>query len=115
MHRPNDPHRLPYHHHQPFTQQTKHKQPKKHHNQDLAYWSSWALTHWLALAASGALCAAAGRYPFAHSSPALMLAFYWLLAAALVSYAYAMSALFPTARVAGTAAQLVYAASMAPG
>ncbi|GBF94218.1 hypothetical protein Rsub_06488 [Raphidocelis subcapitata] len=82
---------------------------------DAAYWCSWALTHWTVLAASGALCTLAGLYPFSHSAPALMLAFYWLLAGALVAFAYAAGALFGTARVAGTAAQLIYALSMIPG
>jgi hypothetical protein len=83
--------------------------------QDAAYWGSWALTHWAVLAASGALCTLAGLYPFSHSDPALMLAFYWLLAAALVAFAYAAGALFGAARVAGTASQLLYALSMIPG
>ena len=44
-----------------------------------------------------------------------MLAFYWLFGAALVSFAYCISTVFSTARVAGTACQLIYAASMVPG
>ncbi|PNG99270.1 ATP-binding cassette sub-family A member 5, partial [Tetrabaena socialis] len=80
-----------------------------------AYWASWGLTHWTLLALSGALCAAAGTYPFANSSAAIMLAFFWLYAAALVSYSYTLSTLFTSSRVAGTAAQLLYALSMLPG
>ncbi len=80
-----------------------------------AYWGSWALTHWLLLAASGALCAAAGAYPFSNSSTLVMLGFFWLYGAALVSYSYAMSTLFSSSRVAGTASQLLYALSMLPG
>lgn len=44
-----------------------------------------------------------------------MLSFYWLFAGALVACGYAVSTLFNTSRVAGTAAQLIYAASMVPG
>ncbi|KXZ53111.1 hypothetical protein GPECTOR_7g1001 [Gonium pectorale] len=80
-----------------------------------AYWASWGLTHWTLLALSGALCAVAGTYPFASSSPWLMLAFFWLYGAALVSYSYAMSTMFSSSRVAGTASQLLYALSMLPG
>ncbi|KAG2483446.1 hypothetical protein HYH03_017700 [Edaphochlamys debaryana] len=80
-----------------------------------SYWASWALTHWALLALSGALCAAAGTYPFANSNVWLMLAFFWLYAAALVAYSYCMSTLFASSRVAGTASQLVYALSMLPG
>lgn len=35
--------------------------------QDGAYWLSWFLTHFAGMAASGALCALIGLYPFAHS------------------------------------------------
>lgn len=89
--------------------------PPSHQPQDAAYWGSWAATHWPALAASGALCTAAGLYPFARSAPLLMLSFYWLFAAALVAAGYAAAALFSTARVAGTAVQFMYALSMIPG
>ncbi|KAI8469139.1 MAG: hypothetical protein J3K34DRAFT_522412 [Monoraphidium minutum] len=82
---------------------------------EAAYWASWGLTHWAALAVSGALCAAAGAYPFEHSDVTIMLAFYWLFGASLVAFGYALSALFSAARVAGTAVQLIYAASMVPG
>lgn len=44
-----------------------------------------------------------------------MLGFFWLYGAALVSYSYAMSTLFSSSRVAGTASQLLYALSMLPG
>jgi hypothetical protein len=44
-----------------------------------------------------------------------MLAFYWLYGAALVAFGYAVSTLFSTSRVAGTASQLIYAVSMVPG
>jgi hypothetical protein len=54
-------------------------------------------------------------YPFAHTSFALMLAFFWLYSAAIVSYSYALSALFNSSRVAGTASQLAYALAMLPG
>ena len=41
--------------------------------QDGAYWGSWFLTHWAGMAASGALCALVGLYPFAHSRRAAAL------------------------------------------
>ncbi len=44
-----------------------------------------------------------------------MLAFYWALAAALVAWAYALTPLLPSTRVAGSAAQLAYVAAMLPG
>jgi hypothetical protein len=104
---------------EPGTARPPHVLPARHPThrppQEAAYWSSWALTHWAALAVSGALCTLAGLYPFAHSAPGLMLAFYWLFAAALVAAGYAVSTLFSTSRVAGTACQLVYALSMIPG
>ncbi|KAF8072728.1 Abca17 [Scenedesmus sp. PABB004] len=56
-----------------------------------------------------------GLYPFAHSSLWVMLAFYWLFAAALIAFSYALSTLFAASRVAGTATQLIYALSMIPG
>lgn len=83
--------------------------------QDAAYWCSWALTHWLSLGTAGSLCAAVGLYPFGRSSLVLMLAFYWALAAALVAWAYALTPLLPSTRVAGSAAQLAYVAAMLPG
>jgi ATP-binding cassette subfamily A (ABC1) protein 1/ATP-binding cassette subfamily A (ABC1) protein 3 len=90
--------------------------PHTHHpHQDAAYWSSWALTHWVTLATSGLLCAAVGWYPFRHSSLALMAAFYCLFSAALISYSYWLSTWFSSSRVAGTATQFVYALSMLPG
>lgn len=83
--------------------------------QDGAYYASWALTHWATLAASGLLCALAGMYPFRYSSLAVMVAFFWLFAAALVAASYFLATLFATSRVAGTATQLIYALSMIPG
>eukprot|EP00882_Tetradesmus_deserticola_P028933 GHRQ01032270.1.p1 GENE.GHRQ01032270.1~~GHRQ01032270.1.p1 ORF type:complete len:121 (-),score=17.43 GHRQ01032270.1:81-443(-) len=44
-----------------------------------------------------------------------MTAFYWLFAAALISFSYFLSTLFTASRVAGTATQLLYALSMIPG
>lgn len=83
--------------------------------QEAAYWCSWSLTHWITLAASGLLCALVGLYPFRHSSFGLMLAFYWMFSAALISFSYFLSTLFTASRVAGTATQLIYALSMIPG
>lgn len=83
--------------------------------QEAAYWWSWSVTHWLTLAASGLLCAAVGLYPFQHSAFGLMLAFYWLFSAALISFSYFLSTLFSASRVAGTATQFIYALSMIPG
>lgn len=83
--------------------------------QEAAYWWSWSVTHWLTLAASGLLCGLVGLYPFRHSSFALMLAFYWLFSAALISFSYFLSTLFSASRVAGTATQFIYALSMIPG
>ncbi|KAF6260985.1 hypothetical protein COO60DRAFT_831207 [Scenedesmus sp. NREL 46B-D3] len=82
---------------------------------EAAYWCSWSLTHWLTLATSGLLCALVGLYPFRHSSLAIMVAFYWLFSAALISFSYFLSTLFTASRVAGTATQLIYALSMVPG
>lgn len=82
---------------------------------DGAYWASWALAHWAVMAASGALCALVGLYPFRHTSFALMLAFYWLLSAALVGFAYCLSTLFASTRVAGPMTALLYALAMLPG
>jgi hypothetical protein len=82
---------------------------------ETAYWGSWAATHWATLAASGLLCALAGTYPFQHTSLAIMVAFFWLFAAALVAFSYCLSTLFSSSRVAGTATQLLYALSMMPG
>ncbi len=84
-------------------------------SQEGAYWASWALTHWATLAASGALCAFVGLYPFQNSSFALMLAFYWLFSASLISFSYFLSTLFSASRVAGSATQFIYALSMIPG
>lgn len=83
--------------------------------QEAAYWWSWSVTHWLTLAASGLLCAVVGLYPFRHSAFGLMLAFYWLFSAALISFSYFLSTLFSASRVAGTATQFIYALSMIPG
>lgn len=82
---------------------------------DGPYWASWALTHAGGAAVSGLLCAGVGLYPFRHTSFALMLAFYWLVSAALLAWAYAVSTLFQRARVAGTAAAVIYAVAMTPG
>eukprot|EP00879_Flechtneria_rotunda_P027764 GHRR01029755.1.p1 GENE.GHRR01029755.1~~GHRR01029755.1.p1 ORF type:complete len:493 (+),score=163.44 GHRR01029755.1:105-1583(+) len=82
---------------------------------EAAYWWSWSLTHWLTLAVSGLLCDLVGLYPFRHSSFGVMLAFYWLFSAALISFSYFLSTLFSASRVAGTATQFIYALSMIPG
>ncbi len=85
------------------------------HLQDPAYWASWAISHWSTMAVSGVLCAIVGTYPFSHSSASVLLAFYWLVAAALISYAYALSTLFSKSRIAGTSTAVLYAVSMIPG
>ena len=53
---------------------------------DLSFWTSWAVTHWSTLAASGLLCTAMCAYPFPSSSLLLLALFFMLLAAALVSF-----------------------------
>ena len=83
--------------------------------QDGAYWSAWALTHWSSLALSGLLCAAIARYPFPHTSFGLMLLLLWLVAAALLAFAYFLSTLFAKSRVAGMASAMLYAVAMVPG
>ncbi|KAK9828547.1 hypothetical protein WJX72_000707 [[Myrmecia] bisecta] len=82
---------------------------------DAAYWASWAITHFSTLALSGLLCALIGLYPFTHSDVWLMLAFFWLVAAALISFSYFLSTLFSTSRVAGMATAVIYVVSMVPG
>ena len=83
--------------------------------QDAAYWCSWALSHFATLAASMLLCAIISLYPFRHSSFTVLLAILWLVAAALIAFAYFMSTLFSTSRVAGIAAAMLYSLSMVPG
>ena len=83
--------------------------------QDGAYWGAWALTHWASLAVSGLLCAIIARYPFPHTDFGLMLLLLWLTAAALLAFAYFLSALFAKARVAGMASAMLYAVAMVPG
>lgn len=80
-----------------------------------AYWSSWALTHFSTMAVSGILCAVIGLYPFRHSSFAIMLSFYWLLACSLISFSYFLSTIFSKSRVAGTVTAVLYALAMVPG
>ncbi|GAX84392.1 hypothetical protein CEUSTIGMA_g11814.t1 [Chlamydomonas eustigma] len=82
---------------------------------DLPYWLSWALTHWTTLMVSGLICTAMCAYPFPKTSSVLLAAFFGLLSAALISFSYFLSTLFPTARIAGTAAQLAYAMAVLPG
>ena len=53
---------------------------------DLSFWTSWAVTHWSTLTASGLLCSAMCAYPFPSSSLLLLALFFMLLAAALVSF-----------------------------
>ena len=67
------------------------------------------------MAVSGVLCALVGTYPFSHSSATVLLAFYWLVALALISFAYFLSTLFSKSRIAGTATTVIYAVSMVPG
>ena len=83
--------------------------------QDAAYWCSWALSHFATLAASMLLCAVISLYPFRHSSFTVLLAILWLVAAALIAFAYFMGTLFSTSRVAGIAAAMLYSLSMVPG
>eukprot|EP00891_Asterochloris_glomerata_P006032 jgi/Astpho2/6032/e_gw1.00084.157.1_t len=80
-----------------------------------AYWSSWALTHFAVMAASGTICATIGLYPFRHSSFVIMVAFFWLVACALLSFAYFLSTLFSKSRIATTAVALLYSVAMMPG
>lgn len=83
--------------------------------QDGAYWLSWAITHWTTWAISGALCTLVSIFPFPASDPSVLLAFLWLAAAALVAFAYALSTLFSTSRVAGMVAVLSYSLAVIPG
>ena len=83
--------------------------------QDPAYWASWTITHFSNMALSGLLCALVGLYPFSHSSAGVLLLFYWLVALALISFAYCLSTLFSKSRVAGTATAVIYAICMVPG
>lgn len=83
--------------------------------QDPAYWASWTITHFSNMALSGLLCALVGMYPFSHSSAGVLLLFYWLVALALISFAYCLSTLFSKSRVAGTATAVIYAVCMVPG
>ena len=83
--------------------------------QGFAYWSSWALTHFAVMAASGTICATIGLYPFRHSSFVIMVAFFWLVACALLSFAYFLSTLFSKSRIATTAVALLYSVAMMPG
>ena len=84
-------------------------------DQDPAYWASWTITHFSNMAVSGVLCALVGTYPFSHSSATVLLAFYWLVALALISFAYFLSTMFSKSRIAGTATTVIYAVSMVPG
>lgn len=83
--------------------------------QDGAYWASWALTHFGTLFLSCALCAAIGTYPFPRTPLLVMATLLWLAAAALLAFAYCLSTLFSTSRVAGLAAVMLYALAMFPG
>ncbi len=83
--------------------------------QDGAYWASWALTHYGILFVSCAICAAIGTYPFPRTPPLVMATLLWLAAAALLAFAYCLSTLFSTTRVAGLAAVMLYALAMVPG
>ena len=97
---------------------SRHPVPKERASvavQDGAYWGAWALTHWASLAVSGLLCAIIARYPFPHTDFGLMLLLLWLTAAALLAFAYFLSALFAKARVAGMASAMLYAVAMVPG
>ena len=84
-------------------------------HQDPAYWASWTITHFSNMAVSGVLCALVGTYPFSHSSATVLLLFYWLVALALISFAYFLSTMFSKSRIAGTATTVIYAVSMVPG
>ncbi len=53
-------------------------------------------------------------HPLLHSF-LLLLSFYWLVALALLAFSYCMSTLFSKARVAGTAATVIYTLAMVPG
>lgn len=83
--------------------------------QDGAYWLSWAITHWTTWAVSGVLCTLVSIWPFPASDPTVLLAFLWLAAAALIAFAYALSTLFSTSRVAGMVAVFSYTLAVSPG
>jgi len=82
---------------------------------DLAYWSSWAITHFSIIALSGFLCALVGMYPFQRSAFGVLLMFFWLASAALLAFGYCLSCLFSSSRVATTGVTVLFAAGMAPG
>lgn len=82
---------------------------------DSAYWASWGISHFTLLAISGTLCALVGMYPFQRTSFSLMLSFFWLASAALLAFAYCLSAFFSRARVAATGVTVLFAVAMAPG
>eukprot|EP00798_Chlamydomonas_sp_ICE-L_P031756 gene31756-6954_t len=82
---------------------------------DFAYWSSWAITHFSVLMASSTLCALVCLYPFRGSALSILIVFFALFSASLVSFSYFLSTLFSASRVAGSAVPLLYALAMIPG
>jgi ATP-binding cassette subfamily A (ABC1) protein 3 len=61
------------------------------------------------------LCAVISLYPFRHSSFTVLLAILWLVAAALIAFAYCLSTLYDKSRVAGISVSMIYSLAMVPG
>lgn len=61
------------------------------------------------------LCAVISLYPFRHSSFTVLLVVLLLVAGALIAFAYFLSTLFSTSRVAGIATTMLFSLVMVPG
>ena len=67
------------------------------------------------MAASGLALAVLCGQSFHDSDFAVLLALFWLIAAALTSFAYFLSTLFSTSAAANNLAVLLYGAALLPG
>ena len=83
--------------------------------QDLAYWSSWAVTHLTLLAVSGLALALVCRSALPDSDWTVFLCLFWLIAAALTAFAYFVSTLFASTTTASNVVVIVYGLALLPG
>ena len=79
------------------------------------YWTTWFITSFGLQAISSLGMAAIGTYCFRYSNPLLLLCFYLSCSFAVTSFAFFMSTLFSTAKVASVCVVFLYIAFRIPG
>lgn len=78
------------------------------------YWLSWFSTHFTFAVATALGLSIVGSYVFSYSSPGIMFVYFTLYLTSVITFSYALSALFSTSRRAAVIGAVVYQLTVAP-